>query len=154
MQKYWYLLLADSTISKYVKAYPEITFRGSRSFKDNLVHSHHYPKQMDPHACTGTFPCGRCHFCRFIRGGGCEITLSDEYDYRSCFLASCQSVGVVYIMLCDCGAFYVGKTKRQFFHWIRDHVRLVSKSKMETPISCHMGLFHAFDLSKMLFFLH
>ena len=38
------------------------------------------------------------------------------------------------------------------FHRIRDHVALVRKKKMETPISRHMGLFHNFDSSCMHFF--
>lgn len=55
-------------------------------------------------------------------------------------------------MECECKEFYVGKTKRPFFHRIRDHVCLVTKNEMETPISRHMGLYHSFQVSKMKFF--
>lgn len=138
MQKYWYLLLADDTVSKYLKTYPEITFRRWRSLKDSLVHSHHQSKIENKNKCRGTFPCNKCIFCRYIYGAQ-QITLPDGHIYKPQFLVNCQSVGVVYIMLCDCGVYYVGKTKRPFFHCIRNHVSLVSKSKMETHISRHMG---------------
>lgn len=49
-------------------------------------------------------------------------------------------------------AYYVGKTKRPFFHKIRDHISLIRKKRMETPISRHSGLHHGFDLSKINFF--
>lgn len=55
-------------------------------------------------------------------------------------------------MICECQSFYIGKTKRPFFCRIRDHVSLVQKKKMETPISRHMGLYHNFDSSKMHFY--
>lgn len=55
-------------------------------------------------------------------------------------------------MQCDCGAFYVGKTKRAFFQRIRDHVSLIFKKRLKTPISQHMGLYHNFDLSHIHFF--
>lgn len=48
--------------------------------------------------------------------------------------------------------FYVGKTKRPFFHTIRDHVKLVSGKEFESPISCRMELYHQFDATKMTFF--
>lgn len=68
------------------------------------------------------------------------------------FFATCQSIGVVYYMECQCGMFYIGKTKRPFSHRIRNRVGLVNAKKFESPISCHMGLCHQFDCTKKNFF--
>lgn len=55
-------------------------------------------------------------------------------------------------MKCFCGAFYIGKNKRPLFCRIRDHVSLIAKHKMETPISRHVGLYHNFNLNSICFF--
>lgn len=55
-------------------------------------------------------------------------------------------------MKCCCGAFYVGKPKRNVFCRICDHVSAISKKLMETPISRHMGLFHNRKLKMIGFF--
>lgn len=48
-------------------------------------------------------------------------------------------------MKCLCGCFYVGKTKRQFFKLLKDHVFPIQKV-IETAVSRHVGLHHSFDL--------
>lgn len=55
-------------------------------------------------------------------------------------------------MKCFCGTFYIGKTKQPLFCRIRDHVSLIAKYKMETPISRHVGLCHNFNLNSICFF--
>lgn len=92
------------------------------------------------------------HLVGFVDIAIFSVVLPNGEEYRPTFFANCQSVGVVYYMECDCKAFCVEKTKRPFFHRIRDHVSLVMKKKTETPISRHMGLFHSFQVSKMKFF--
>lgn len=151
LKKYWYLLMGDGNVSKHLKEFPEITYKRSRSLRDKFVHSHYAPQQAAPDERKGTRPCHKCNYCRHIYASR-HILLSDGRMYKPKFLATCQSIGIVYIMICDCDVFYVSKTKQPFFHRIRDHVSLVGKRKMETPISRHMGLYHNVDDSKMHFF--
>lgn len=136
IQEYWHLLAMDDVISKYVNSYPQITYRKSISLKNQLVHSNLMPK-LGGQSCRGTAPCGRCEFCKFLMNSA-EFVLPNGSIYKPRFFANCQSVGVVYYIVCECQAFYVGKTKRPLFHRIRDHVSLVTKKKMETPISRQM----------------
>lgn len=150
LQKHWYLLMGDPNVSKHLKDHPGITYRRSRSIRDHIVHSHYAPLSATDTKNKGTKPCHKCDFCRYIYASR-NIILPNGQLYNPNFLATCQSIGVVYRMICECNAFYVGKTKRPFFHRIRDHVSLVTKKKMETPISRHMGLCHQFDDSKMHF---
>lgn len=114
IQKYWHLLATDDVIAKYVNPYPQITYRKSRSLKDQLVHSHLMPRQGGS-SCRGTAPCGRCEFCRFPMNPA-ELALPNGRICKPHFFANCQSIGVVYYMVCDCQAFYVEKkTKDHFF---------------------------------------
>lgn len=52
----------------------------------------------------------------------------------------------------ECQMFYISKTKQPFFCRIRDHISLIQKKRMETPISRHVGLQHNFDSSCLHFF--
>lgn len=73
IQKFWPLLSTDEVISKYVQPFPQITYRKSRSLKDQLVHSHLMPKVVGQ-VCIGITPYGKCEFCRFVPnsiGWGC-----------------------------------------------------------------------------------
>lgn len=150
IQKYWHLLATDDVIAKYVNPYPQLTYRKSRSLKDQLVHSHLMPRQGGS-SRRGTAPCGKCEICRFLFNSA-ELALPNGRIYKPHFFVNFQSIGVVYYLVCVCQAFYVGKTKRSFFHRIREHVSLVQNKRMETPISRHMGLYHSFQVSKMNFF--
>lgn len=143
--------MGDDNVSKHLNKYPEITFRRSRSLCDSCVHTHYAFQSDSFNNAKGTRPCHRCNFCRHIYAAS-SIALTNRHLFRAKFLATCQLFGTVYLMICECHAFYIGKTKQPFFHRIRDHVSLVSKKLMQTPISRHMGLFHNFDCSKMHFF--
>lgn len=149
--KYWYLLAADQKVCKFIGSHPEITYRRSRSLVDTLVTSHHISINSIKNKSPGTYPCGRCNFCRFIISGR-SVELPNGSTWTPKHRTNCQSVGSVYLMICSCGAFYVGKTKRPLFCRIRDHVSLISKHKMETSISRHVGLHHSYNLKCIGFF--
>lgn len=47
-------------------------------------------------------------------------------------------------MICDCNAFYVGKTIRELRQQIGDHLYYSANGKL-TTIGRHIGLYHRFD---------
>lgn len=152
LKKYWYLLMGDEKVAKHLNPYPEITFRRCRSLRDSLVHSHYEShsakiKETD----RGSRPCHQCSYCRYILASR-SLLLPNDHLFKPRFAVTCQSIGIVYIMLCECKMFYIGKTKRPFFCRIRDHVSLIQKKRMETPISRHVGLQHNFDANCLHFF--
>ena len=149
-KKFWPLLLADNTISKYIKPYPEITFKRTPSLRDRLVQSHHTRKECETSTIKGTFSCGNCDICRFIYTNDVTL-LPNGRIHKLKFRVTCQSVGVVYLASCQCGCFYVGKTKRPFFKRIRDHVNPLYKRLMTTALNRHVGCLHDFDLNAVSF---
>lgn len=58
--------------------------------------------------------------------------------------ALCGTTGVIYLMLCDCKAFYVGKTIRELRQRIGDHLYYSANGKL-TPVGRHIGLYHRFN---------
>lgn len=113
--------MADSTISKNIKPYPEITFKRAPSLKDRLVTSHHVRTGIQMSTSTGTFSCGHCDICPFICNKDVTI-LPNGNTHELKFRITCQKIGIVNLASCQCGCFYVGKTKRPFFKRIKDHV--------------------------------
>lgn len=67
------------------------------------------------------------------------------------FHADCDTQGIVYLMLCQCGAFYVGKTTRHFRYRFKDHVYYSANGKMVTTVSRHLDLYHKFNVSLVSF---
>ncbi|XP_040204409.1 uncharacterized protein LOC120936256 [Rana temporaria] len=149
-KKFWPLLTADSTITKYVKPYPEITFKRTPSLRDRLVTSHHTRRDIQMSISTGTFPCGHCDICPFISNNNVTF-LPNGKTHKPKFRITCQSIGVVYLASCQCGCFYVGKTKRPFLKCIKDHVNPLYKCLMTTALNRHVGCLHDFDVNSISF---
>lgn len=61
-------------------------------------------------------------------------TVNDLYRPHLC---------VVYLMVCLCNAFYVGKTNRELRQWIGDHLYYSTNSKL-TTMGRHIGLYQRF----------
>lgn len=148
--KFWPLLTADCTMRKYIKSYPESTYRRAPSTKDRLVVSHHTHKNVDSPVLTGTFPCGRCDIWSFI-SDSTDIILPNRQTYSIKHRVTCKTVGVVYLAVCQCRCFYVGKTKRPFFKHIKDHITPLYKRLTTTALNRHIGCQHNFDCNVVCF---
>lgn len=79
------------------------------------------------------------------------IVLPNGEIYYPIFSATCRTQGVVYLMTCTCGVFYVGKTVRQLRQRINDHIYYSGNGKMLTPVSRHLNIYHRFDTSSIVF---
>lgn len=89
-----------------------------------------------------------CNFCSYIQEGH-QVELPNGQFWKIPHRVTCQTPGIVYMMTCQCGSFYIGKTKCPFFRRIRDHVS--GAKKLETLISRHLALYHNFDLNMIKF---
>lgn len=64
---------------------------------------------------------------------------------------TCATVGVVYLAQCQCGSYYIGKTKRPFQVRIRDHIKPLYKNTTTTAINRHIAAQHNSDPHVILF---
>lgn len=109
-QKYWHLLTSDPTIGPFVPPMPLITYRRATSVGDLLVQIEFKGyNRGDPCTSVGTFQCGSCSYCRYMDTRK-NVYLPNGIHFVPRHYANCQTTGVVYMLLCNCNCFYVGKT--------------------------------------------
>lgn len=148
--KHWSLLTNDPILSKYINSKPDITYKRSRSLRDKITSSHYTTHQTQHVSSNGMTRCGKCSFCLWIREGSTFVLPNGE-NFPPNFHTDCSTQGVIYLMTCQCQAFYVGKTIRNFRCRIRDHVYYSAEGKMVTSVSRHLDLYHKFDTTVVSF---
>lgn len=62
---------------------------------------------------VGTFRCGGCNHCTHINWTTTFMNSVHNETYKCCSFINCNSTFVVYCLDCDCGRFYIGRTKRK-----------------------------------------
>lgn len=123
----------------------------TRSLKDRLVHSHHQTNpKLDLCRTFGTFPCSDCEFCKYIDN---RISMQNINGYalepRHC--ANCKAKGIIYLMMCKCQSFYVGKTKRELRVRMSKHIRSIRIGDQLYPVSHNTSRHNGYDLSIVKF---
>lgn len=110
LHKYWNLLSMDTTLTSLVSDQPQITFRRAPSLRDKLMYSKHKTKKSDHITLTRTFICGNCNYCQYMDTRK-DVNLPNRERFKPKHFVNCRTAGVVYLLLCECGCYYVGKTK-------------------------------------------
>ncbi|XP_073480204.1 uncharacterized protein [Aquarana catesbeiana] len=125
--KYWHMLQCDPTLGPLVPQRPLFTFKRTTSLGDKITASEFKAENNKIHCkYKGTFMCGKCRYCKYMLTTR-NPTLPNGQSFHPKHFANCRTFGVVYLLLCECTCFYVGKTKTEF--WKRAYRHLVS---MET----------------------
>lgn len=141
MEKHWFLLKEDPILTNYVADNQSITFRRAKSLKDNLVRSHFTDTPTDLSKHPVTTPCGNCESCPYLDTRN-KVTLPNGEEWTQKYSASCWSTGVIYLLQCACGSFYVGKTRRTIATRIKEHITSVSAGYFKTVIGRHAAFHH------------
>lgn len=111
LTKYWPISTEDPIFGSLVTINAQITFKNAGSIGGKCVQSEYKgDSRGDPCKTRGTFPCGSCSQCLTNRKRT-QFHLPKGDIFQVKHFANCKTQGVVYIMQCQCGAFYVGKTK-------------------------------------------
>ncbi|CAH2327957.1 Hypothetical predicted protein, partial [Pelobates cultripes] len=148
LDRFWPLLHQDIHLKKVITPRASVTARRGRNIKDILVPSH---LKSTPQKNTwlkstvlGTYQCGKCKACKFIRRPSKKFQDSlgqQEFLVKNFF--NCQTMGIVYLLSCSCKKLYVGKTSRKFKLRIGEHVNSVNPKRLvDTPVSKHLKLHH------------
>lgn len=138
LQKYWHLFYIDATLAPLLKDCPLITLMRAPSLQDKLAHSKLTMKKNINKYC-GTFPCGHCRYCKYLDTRK-NIILPNGEDFKH--YANSYTAGIVYLLTCECGCFYIGKTKLEIWHRIYRHVASVQKQDPSLPLGRHSALIH------------
>lgn len=151
LQKNWSILTNDTTLKQLVPSRPLITFRKAGSIHENIVQSEFKGKfRKDPCKDLGTFPCGRCSACHVIPR--CKSTiLPNGMKFTPRHFVNCHTRGVVYLMRCECQAFYVGKTKQELQKRVNQHLTSMEMGNFYVPLGRHVTQIHQYKMPKVSF---
>lgn len=130
----------NTTIGRFISKTLCITFRWAISIKDYIIQSEF----------KGTFTCGGCSYRRYIYTGS-SPTLPNRQMFKVWHYANCKTCGVVYLMLCECDSFYVGKTKVEFWRRIYRHGRSIQTCVPDLPLGRHVMMLHGGKFHKIKF---
>lgn len=121
--------------------HPSVNFPKERSLRDNLTSSKFSKPLSNPDMPVGTFPCSSYSYCQH-QDTRSVLILPDGTVWRRHPYIDCNSKGIVYLLNCPCGAFYVGITRREFHRRIYDHVYEADISYYKSPIGKHIAFVH------------
>lgn len=146
---HWHLLSVDPSLAPYVPSRPLITYRKTSSLKDSLTQSEYVGEfRTDPCKRPGTFRCGGCNLCQYMNIEN-KILLPNAKPFRPTHFANCKTAGVVYLLSCQCGAFYIGKTKQPFFKRASRHITCMRKADRDLPLGRHIRDTHGSNIPKI-----
>lgn len=137
--------MADPTLCKYLGDHPEITFKHAGSIRDRLVRSQYAKSSKRQQDVPGIFRCGSCNYCHLLMEGP-SVTLPDGQTHKVPHHISCLTKGIIYTILCQCRAFYIGKIIRPFWKRMKGHVYYATCGNLKTAIGHHMAFKHKYDL--------
>lgn len=147
IKKYWHILKLDLIICPFVQDNPSFTIKWVKSIRDQLVMSEYLGggSTQDPCKQPGTFKCGGCAYCQFMNTKpNIRLLNGEKYD-------SCQTFGVVYLLLCDCACFYVGKSSLEFWRRAYRHITSMKSCNPSLPLARHFSAIHAVNFKKNSF---
>lgn len=104
LQKHWYRLTNDPIYRKHIGDNPNITFRRAKSLEDPLTMSHFSNEVEEDLTQTATWKCNSCDFYHWIFENH-TMYLPNGKLHSLPHYFNCQTVGVIYIMFCECGSF-------------------------------------------------
>lgn len=117
---HWHLLREDASVSKFVSSNPKLVFRRARSLSDPLVHSGISWKPPHNLDRTGMTQCGSCEYCPYmVEGDTLQLTMGRLWKCKQ--KANCNTMRVVYVILCSCNSFYICKTIRPVHKRFQEH---------------------------------
>lgn len=143
VQKRWTILTDDSKVKSFVTDCPSITYKRATSIQDLLVQSEFKNAQKRDKHCPafGTFSCGQCSFCSLMRKKKVFRLPNGDMFKPSHFKTARQEV---HFIEGECGAYYVGKTKQEFWRRVSKHK--YSMDIYYLPIGRHVAFDHNFNV--------
>lgn len=147
LDHHWPFLKLDPSLDKFITPQPQVTYRRVHTLRDRLVQSHFCDNPKKNHCRNrGTYPCGSCRYCNFLMSIAKQNNLVvNGVEIKLQHFANCNTQRVVYLLLCECGAFYVGLTKRYFWKRMYHQIHAIVTATVKSPIGYHTSTKHGHD---------
>lgn len=131
-------------MSNFVTPKPSLIFKRSKSIRDTVIHSTFINKKEVQGGIKGLIKCHKCKTCKWISEGK-RFSLPNGWQHILKQNIACETQGVVYLLYCRCGAFYIGKTRRQLRQRLLDHLYDIEAGKLDKSLCRHVGFKHRYD---------
>ena len=132
IRKHWPITLGDPQLSTILPARPKFVYRRAKRIRDSLVKNVPDPpkKMISFLDQKGFYRCGRCKPCRTTKGSR-KVDQFQSHANNEQFkvgkLITCSSTHVTYVIECECGLQYVGRTTRKLSVRMGEHIRNIKK---------------------------
>lgn len=151
--KHWDILMKDRILGTALPPRPMFICKRAPTLRDVLA-----PSVVDPPVIKenrifsflpGFYACGKCPPCRQCkhiikrRKEFTAPTTGRTYPIKN--LITCNTTGVVFVLECDCGLQYIGRTSRPLSIRIAEHVNNIKKGLKTHNVSKHFRNFHNRD---------
>ena len=151
VNKHWEVLKKDKVLGTVLPAHPRFIYRKAPSLRDVVA-----PGVIDPpppfkenrifNFLSGFYACGRCQSCKqckFNIKKRKEFTsFSTKKSYTIKNLITCNTEGVIYMLECDCGLQYIGRTSRSLAVRVGEHVNNIKNGFRYHSVSRHFKQYH------------
>lgn len=155
-KKHWDILKTDRHLSTILPERPKFTYRRAPTLRDNLAKNVLDPppkKTFSFFEGKGYYPCKKCYACRHTKepkkkkSSFTSTVTNKDYDIED--FITCKTEGVVYLMECPCKIQYIGRTKRELWKRLREHVQNIKKGFDKHSLSRHYAKYHKKDPSSL-----
>lgn len=135
----WGILRSDPDLNP-IHSTPAFCFRRAPTLRDKLVHSHFNMKSTNNWLTQpiGSYRCLNCNHCSLITPSKNFINPRTGYSTKIKHFINCNTCHVIYCLLCNCNAFYIGQTKRRLRDRIREHTYAVRIGNLDYPMAKHI----------------
>ena len=148
--KNWSILKQDKVLGPVLPEKPQFIYKKAPSLRDRLAPSVLNPPVVSDNRLFkflgGFYACGRCVPCKnskvnLKKRKKCMASATNrEYNIKQ--LITCDTIGVVYMLECDCGLQYIGRTSRPLHVRLAEHVNNIKQGKTTHNVSRHFKQFH------------
>mgnify|MGYP002804454618 CR=1 FL=1 len=153
MSQYWKVLKTDRVVGESLPNTLQISYRKSKSLRDELVHSYTDPRSHITWLMgqKGFKTCGKCKACKNSKN-------VKEYGTtfgKKCYInkdLTCTSDFCIYVLQCPCGLKYVGSTIFQIKKRVLEHYRAIFNKDFNYPVAKHFYDCHNSDAKLLSFF--
>lgn len=156
INKNWFILKNDSVIGNRLPEKPKIVFRKAPNLRDIITHSYIKEDNAKRSCLSGFFNCAKCKACTEAgmtnRKKNIQSIEHNGVSYNIQDFSTCDSINVIYVLICPCNLWYIGRTSRKLKTRVREHCRNIRLGLETHSVPAHYKIHHNRDPAGLRFF--
>ncbi|OCT85330.1 hypothetical protein XELAEV_18023496mg [Xenopus laevis] len=141
VQTHWHHLQTDAILGSVCQDIPMFAYKRGKNLRDVLVKadnkSHYVTQHFLSNPQPGNFRCYNCSVCNSMLQGTSFAHPRTAQRFQIKHRITCQSTHVIYMIVCPCGLYYIGKTIQKLKDRFLKHKSVIKIGKDTTPLVTH-----------------